>query len=303
MADISRAELSTLIEEAYAQTLLQTATQSSAALAAIPNVNLGTKLTHLPVLATLPTAGWVAESASDPSGVKPTSEVTWADRTIVAEEIATIIPVHEDALADATVNVLDEIARLGGQAIGKVLDQAVFFGTSKPASWVSSDLLAAAVAANQTVTVTDGDANVNDLVGATMQAAKQLADAGWIPDTLICSLGLRYDIANLRDGDGNMAFRDNQFAGFRTVFCQNGAWDDDEARIIVLDSSRARLGVRQDITVKFLDQATVGSINLAERDMVALRIKARYGYVLGTAATSFGANKVPVAAVLPDSGS
>lgn len=299
MADISRAELSTLIEEAYAQSLLQTATQSSAALAAIPNVNLGTKLTHMPVLASLPTAGWVSESATDPSGVKPTTDVTWADRTIVAEEIATIVPVHEDALADATVNVLDEIARLAGQAIGKVLDEAVFFGTSKPASWVSDDLYAAAVAANQTFAVTAGDANEDDLVGATMQAAKSLADAGWLPDTIICSLGLRYDIANLRDADGNMAFRDNQFAGFNTVFCQNGAWDDDTARILVLDSSRARLGVRQDITVKFLDQATIGSINLAERDMVALRIKARYGYVLGTAATSQGANKVPVAAVVP----
>lgn len=299
MADISRAELSTLIEEAYAQSLLQTATQSSAALAAIPNVNLGTKLTHMPVLASLPSAGWVAESATDPSGVKPTTDVTWADRTIVAEEIATIVPVHEDALADATVSVLDEIARLGGQAIGKVLDEAVFFGTSKPASWVSDDLFAAAVAANQTFTVTDGDANEDDLVGATMQAAKALAEAGWLPDTIVCSLGLRYDIANLRDADGNMAFRDDQFAGFRTVFCQNGAWDDSSARILVLDSSRARVGVRQDITVKFLDQATIGSINLAERDMVALRIKARYGYVLGTAATSKGANKVPVAAVVP----
>ena len=132
-----------------------------------------------------------------------------------------------------------------------------------------------------------------------MQAAKLLAEAGWLPDTIVCSLGLRYDIANLRDADGNMAFRDNQFAGFRTVFCQNGAWDDDTARILVLDSSRARLGVRQDITVKFLDQATVGSINLAERDMVALRIKARYGYVLGTSATAKGADKVPVAAVVP----
>lgn len=299
MADISRAELSTLIEEAYAQSLLQTATQSSAALAAIPNVNLGTKLTHLPVLASLPTAGWVAESATASNGLKPTSEVTWGDRTIVAEEIATIVPVHEDALADATVNVLDEIARLGGQAIGKVLDEAVFFGTNKPASWTSAALYSAAVAANQTFEVTDGDANSDDLVGATMQAAKALAEAGWLPDTIVCSLGLRYDVANLRDKDGNMAFRDNQFAGFRTVFCQNGAWDDNSARILVLDSSRARLGVRQDITVKFLDQATVDGINLAQRDMVALRIKARYGYVLGTAATSKGANKVPVAAVLP----
>lgn len=302
MADISRAELSTLIEEAYSQALLASATASSAALAALPNVNMGTKLTHLPVLASLPTAGWVAESATDASGVKPQSDASWADRTLVAEEIATIIPVHEDAVADASVAVLDEVARLGGQAIGKVLDEAVLFGTNKPVSWASSDLLAAATAAGQTVTVTGGAANASDLVGAVNQAAKMLALAGWLPDTIICSLGLRYDVANLRDSQGAPIFRDEQFAGFNTVFCRNGAWDSAAAEILVIDSSRFRLGVRQDITVKLLDQATVGSINLAERDMMALRIKARYGYVLGDAATSLGVSKVPVAAVLPDAG-
>jgi hypothetical protein len=50
--------------------------------------------------------------------------------------------------------------------------------------------------------------------------------------------------------------------------------------------------------VKFLDQATVGSVNLAERDMVALRFKARYAYVLGRSATSLGTNKTPVAALV-----
>lgn len=299
MADISRAELSTLIEEAYASTLLATATQSSAALASIPTVNLGTKITHLPVLASLPTAGWVSESASADDGLKPTTQATWADRTIVAEEIATIVPVHEDAIADATVNVLDEISRLAGQAVGKVLDQAVFFGTNKPASWVSAALYNAASAASQTVEVTDGAANADDLVGATHQAAKLLAEAGWLPDTIVASLGMRYDVMNLRDANGLPIFRDEQFAGFRTVFCRNGAWDDDTARLLVFDSSRVRIGVRQDIAVKLLEEATVDGINLAQRDMVALRVKARYGYVLGTAATSFGANKVPVAAVVP----
>ena len=40
-----------------------------------------------------------------------------------------------------------------------------------------------------------------------------------------------------------------------------------------------------------------------QRDMVALRLKARYAYVLGTGATAMGANKVPVGAVIPDDGS
>lgn len=302
MADISRTEVATLIQEEYANTLLNAAVEGSTALSAFPTISMGSKLTHLPVLATLPEAGWVSESATEPEGVKPQSQVTWADRTLVAEELAVIIPVHEDVLADCTVAALDDIARLGGQAIGKKFDQAVFFGTEKPASWVSPALLPAAISAGQAVENVTGDANESDLVGATNQVAEKIALAGWQPDTLVSSLAIRYQVANVRDGLGNPIFRDESFNGFRTFFNRNGAWDAESAAAIIVDSTRVRIGVRQDITVKFLDQATLSTgLNLAERDMVALRLKARFAYVLGTAATPMGDNKVPVGAVVPGS--
>ena len=299
MADISRSEVATLIQEAYADTLLNNAKEASTVLSAFQTVSMGTKTTHLPVLATLPAAGWVSESATASEGVKPQAEVTWADRTLVAEEIAVIIPIHEHVIDDATVAILSEVAALGGQAIGKKLDEAVLFGVDKPASWVSEDLLAAALAANQDITVTDGDANENDIVGAVNQVAELIASAGYAPDTLLSSLAMRYKVANLRDANGLPIFRDESFAGFRTFFNRNGAWLPESATAFVVDSSRVRIGVRQDITVKFLDQATVGSINLAERDMVALRLKARFAYVLGNGATAAGASKVPAGAVIP----
>lgn len=133
------------------------------------------------------------------------------------------------------------------------------------------------------------------------QSAKGLALAGFLPDTLIASLGLRYDVANLRDAQGNLAFRDNSFGGFGTTFNRNGAWDNDSAEILVVDSSRVRIGIRQDITVKYLTEATVagGTLHLAERDMVGLRYKARFAYVLGVSTTSLGEDQTPVAAVVP----
>jgi len=300
MADISRSEVSTLIQEAYASTLLDAAVKGSTVLSAFPTVSMGTKLTHLPVLATLPEADWVGESATEAEGVKPTSQITWADRTLVAEELAVIVPVHENVIDDATEDLLSATAVLGGQSIGKKLDQAVLLGINKPASWVSAALLPAAVAASQTVEVVDGVANQSDIPGAVNQVAEMIADSGWAPNTLISGLSLRYKVANLRDANGQPIFRDESFAGFRTFFNENGAWDRDSATALIVDASRVRIGIRQDITVKFLDQATVGGINLAERDMVALRFKARFAYVLGTAATSMGANMVPVGAVTPD---
>lgn len=304
MSDISRSDVSTLIQEAYADTLLAAAKQGSTVLSAFQNIQMGTKITHLPVLATLPEAGWVGESATAPEGVKPQSEVTWADRTLVAEEIAVIIPVHENIIDDASTAILTEVSELAGQAIGKKLDQAVIFGVDKPASWVSQALLPAAVAAGQAMAVVDGPANPNDLVGSTNQIAEKIATAGWAPDTLLSSLSLRYKVANVRDAQGQPIFRDESFNGFSTYFNRNGAWDPAAAVAVIADSSRVKIGVRQDITVKFLDQATLGTganqINLAERDMVALRFKARYAYVLGNSATSMGANKTPVGVVTPD---
>lgn len=295
MADITRAEVSTLIQENYSDTLLNGAAAASTVLSAFPTVNMGTQTTNLPVLATLSTADWVSETEA-----KPTSEVTWANKTLVAEEIAVIIPVHENVLDDATTDILTEITNDAARAIGKKLDEAVLFGLDKPASWTSSDLLAAAVAASQTFEVVDGAANANDLHGAIVQAAGSVAEAGYNPETLLAGLSLRYQMANVRDADGNVAFRDGSFAGFDTYFNRNGAWDGTSAHALIVDPSRVRIGVRQDITVKFLDQATVGGINLAERDMVALRFKARYAYVLGNGTTSLGASKTPVAAVTPD---
>ncbi len=304
MADISRDELATIIQEEYSNELLGAAHDASAALQLFRTVDMGTKVQNLPVLATLPEAGFVAESATASEGVKPTAQATWGNKQLVAEEIAVIIPIHENAIDDATTDVLDEITKMGGAAIGRKLDGAVMFGTDKPSSWTSLDLLAAAVAASQTVTVgsvEDGD----DLGGAIYQAARQIDEAGWDPSALVAPRGLRFRLPNIRDLNGNPIWMPgadgtlDNVAGLTTAFVPGRVWDRDEAEAFVFDRERVIIGIRQDITVKFLDQATVGGINLAERDMVALRFKARYAYVLGSGVTSEGNAEVPVSAILP----
>lgn len=298
MADITRAEVASLIGEEYGGQVITAATQGSTALAAFPNVNMGTKVSHMPVLATVPEAAWVGDT--DNTAVKPTSKATWVDKTLVAEEVAVIIPIHENTLDDATEDILAQLAGLGGQALGKKLDQAVFFGTDKPASWTSLDLVAAATAAGNTVAVVDGAANTSDIYGASLQVAGLIADKGFDPETMIAKRALQYLLANLRGTDGRPALVNNQVVGFDTFWNRNGAWEPAEATAIIADPSTVRIGVRQDVTVKFLDQATVGGINLAEKDMVALRFKARFAYVLGNPATPEAGASYGVGIVTPD---
>jgi HK97 family phage major capsid protein len=304
MADISRSEVSTLIQEEYGNDLLQAAIGASAALQLFRTVDMGTKTRNLPVVATLPEADFVGESATENSGVKPTSQMTWGNKQLVAEEIAVIIPVHENVVDDATEDILEQIAQQGGAAIGRKLDGAVMFGVDKPASWVSNDLLAAAVAASQTVTLGDVE-DGNDLGGAIYQAAELVDTAGFDPSGLAAPRGLRFRLPNIRNIDGTPIWAPgadgtlDNVAGLTAAYVPGRVWDRDEAEAFVLDRDSVIIGVRQDVTVKFLTEATVGGINLAERDMVALRFKARFAYVLGNISTSEGDAQVPVAAVLP----
>jgi HK97 family phage major capsid protein len=324
MADISRTDVATLIQEAYANDFLKWAAQSSAVLRAFPTRNLGTKVTHEPVLATKPHAKWVQESATSSAGVKPTGKVTWADKTLVAEELAVIVPVHENAIADATTDLLMEITKAGGEAIAMALDSAVIFGHNKPATWTSAALLPSAVTAgggnHQIVSATPG---ATDLAGSLLKAAEALSDK-YDPTTLLTRKGMRYRMANLRSSQGEPIFLQSMsddpsatdsIYGLNVYYATGTVaddaagdvlvWDPALCEALVVDRSRVVIGVRQDIQVKFLDQATVGGINLAERDMVALRFKARFAYVLGDN-IAYGSNVItssPVAAIVPSGGS
>lgn len=300
MADITRAEVASLIGEEYGPTLIKAATQGSTALAAFPKVNMGTKTSNMPVLATIPEADWVSDT--DNTGVKPTSQATWANKTLVAEEIAVILPIHENTLDDATEDILAELADLGGQAIGKKLDQAVFFGTDKPVSWTSLDLFAAATAAGNLNAVVDGTANPDDIYGSMLQVAAMIADDGFDPDTLVAKRALRFQMANTRNANGDAVLTGDSVLAFDTFWNRNGAWDNAQATAIIADRSTVRIGIRQDVTVKYLDQATLTGVgNLAEKDMVALRFKARFAYVLGNPATpETGVQTYGVGAVTPD---
>ena len=299
MADITRAEVASLIGEEYGSQVIKAATQGSVALAAFPNINMGTKTSNMPVLATIPAATWVTDV--DNTGVKATSQATWVNKTLVAEEIAVIIPIHENTLDDATEDILAQLSDLGGQAIGKALDQAILFGVAKPVSWTSLDLFAAATAAAQTLTTVDGAGSENDIYGAALKVAGMIADAGFDPITILAKRALQYKLANLRGSDGHPVLANGQIQGFETFWSRNGAWVPASATALVVDPSTVRIGIRQDVTVKFLDQATVGTINLAEKDMVALRFKARFAYVLGNPATpETGVQSYGVGAVTPD---
>ncbi len=82
-------------------------------------------------------------------------------------------------------------------------------------------------------------------------------------------------------------------------FPDNGAFDNTVCQMIVGDFKRAVYAIRQDITVKILDQGVIQNpttkeivYNLAQQDMIALRVVFRLGWALPNPATRVDEDRV-----------
>lgn len=298
MADITREDALALLAEQDINEIVQDATKASSALATFRTVRMSAKAARMPVLSALPTAGFVSESATDAEGVKPTTKVEWARKELIAEEIACIVPIHENVLDDSNFDIWGEIRPLVAQEFGRILDGAVLFGVNKPSTWDGA-LVPTAVAAGNSHAETD------DLAEDINQTFALVEEDGFDVSNAYTGRFLRARLRGLKDEHGHPIYLDNIRSDGRTPsvygqdlhYVANGTWDREDAVMLVGDSSKAILGIREDIQVKLLTEATVGGINLAERDMVALRFKFRVGFATAVPMTLEGG-----AAYDPDSG-
>ena len=304
MADINRADVAGIIPVEYSNAFIDDIIANSVALSAFSTIRLGTKVTQFPVLSALPSAGWVTETVTDETGIKPTTEAAWINKTVTAEELAAIVPIHEDVLADATVDIFAYIRPLIAQAMATKVDGAIFFGTDKPTSFAAG-LVTQAGTASQTYELLDAD-TVADGMSNTLSL---LEDKGFNPNQAFAGPKFRGSLRNLKDEQGQYLYASvrggdggaGDIWGVNLDYCKNGAWLDASALAVVADATRCVVGIRSDMEYKVLTEATLTNgatpINLAERDMVALRVKFRMGWEVATTATALGGT-LPVAALV-----
>lgn len=308
MADISRADALSLLAEQDINEIVKGSTASSAALSTFRTVRMSAGTARMPVLSALPTAGWVSESATTAAGAKPTSKVEWTNKELIAEELAVIVPVHENVLEDSSYDVWGEVRPLVSQEFGRLLDLATIFGTGKPATWTDAALVPGAIAAGNSYEAGGADGTL-DLAEDFNQAFALVEDDGFDVNSVYTSRVLRSQLRGLRDNNGNPIYLD----GFRSdggtpsiygtdiSYVTNGSWDPATAIALVGDRDKAILGIRNDVQVKLLDQATVGGINLAERDMVALRFKFRVAFATAAPiSVGQGANPYAFSVITPN---
>lgn len=311
MADITRADALALLARQDINEIIKPDTQTSAALSAFRTIRMSAGTVRMPVLSAIPTAGWVTDGdASEATGIKPQSKAAWTNKDLIAEEMAVIVPVHENTLADSNFDIWGEVRPLVAQEFGRILDAAVFFGTNKPATWLDPALIPGAIAAGNSTAEGTGV----DLAEDFNEAFGLVEDDEFDVNSAFTGRFLRRSLRGLRDSNNDPIYLDALRSDGSTAsiygqdlrYILNGGWDRDTAIALVGDSSKVVIGIREDVQVKLLDQATIGTganqINLAERDMVALRFKFRVGFATAYSTARIGGSitDYPFAVITPD---
>jgi len=280
-----------LIPTPVSDQIIQEMPTSSFLLAQGGQVRMPSKSQRQPVLDVLPTAYWV----SGDTGMKQTSAVDWKNVTLVAEELAVIVPIPEAYLDDAQVPLWDEVRPRIVEALGAKVDAAGLFGLDKPASWPAA-IYPSLVAAGNTVRAGTGE----DFGVDVASLGEKIAKDGFAVNGFASRPGLAWKLAGLRSaGDKQPIYQANMQDGrgpgnlygypIREVI--NGSWDADEAELIAGDWSKCIIGMRQDISFKMFDQGVISDAsgvvvyNLMQQDSVALRVTMRVAYATSNPVT------------------
>ena len=287
---IDRTDSGALVPEDVSREIVQGVPQYSAIMQlATKGQNMSRNQRRIPVLSTLPTAYFV----NGDTGLKQTSEQTWANKYLEAEELAVIIPIPEAVLDDVDYDIWGEVKPRIMEAMGIAFDQAVMFGVNAPASW-PQDLLTAATAAGNTVALGTGADLYDDLLSEN-GVISLIENDGYMATGHISAMSMRGKLRGLRSSTKEPIFKTGiqgatsyELDGAPLFFPKNGAMDATKALQFSGDFSQLVYAMRQGITYKILDQAVItdatGAIiyNLAQQDMVALRAVMRLTWQVPT---------------------
>ena len=308
----NRADAEAIIREQVVQTIFQDAPKQSVFMALAKKLpNMTSNQTRMRVLDFLPTSYWV----DGDTGMKQTSKQAWDNVYINAAELAVIVPIPEAVLDDAEFDIFGEITPRINEAIGQRVDSAIIFGMNRPANW-QNDIITLARQAGNNVAVGSNPDYYSLLLGEGGVISKVEED-GYMATGALAAMSMRAKLRDIRTNDGNLIFKSDMqgstnyaLDGAPMYFPQNGAYDNTIAQLIVGDFKQAVYSIRQDVTVKILDQGVIQDpvtkeivYNLAQQDMVALRIVFRMGWALPNPATRMDEDRVgcPFAYLAPTS--
>lgn len=300
--EIAKDNVEALLEDQVVKEIFKDVERESKALSLFRRLpNMSSDKTKLRVSDALPLVYFVDEGTNN--GRKKLTTSAWKNVFITAEELAAIVPIKENLLNDADVDLWEEIKPQLTNAIAKAIDDAIFNGTGAPQSW-GGGIIPAILSKSKAVETTGKlYSDINDTM-------TEVEKSGYNVNALLGGVGLKGKFRMMTDTTGQ-PLASTEIGNLRREFLDNGAWDDEKAILVAGDFSQAVYAIRQDVTYKVLDQAVIqdpsdGSIlyNLAQEDMVALRVTFRMGYAIPNPVNALDgtATRYPFAALVPEGG-
>lgn len=300
MAMITRSDADALIETQVANELFEGTIRKSKALQLFRRLpNATSDKTKLRILDSLPVAYFVDETTDN--GRKNISKLAWDKKFINIAELAVIVPIKENVLNDSSIDIWAEVKPRIEEAFAKKIDNAMFFGVDKPTDW-RKGLVPSVIEVGKEVDETGHlYSDINDVM-------TEVEESGYEVNGLIGGVGLKGKFRMMTDTTGQ-PLNTTEIGSVRREFMDNGVWDKTASTLIAGDFSQAVYQIRQDITYKVLDQAVIqdpsdGSImyNLAQEDMVALRVVMRLGWEIPNPvnAEDESDTRFPFASLKPD---
>lgn len=297
---ITREQATALIQEQLVKTIFQDVPKQSAVLPLMRQLpNMTSKQTKIPVLDMLPLAYWV----NGDTGFKQTSEQAWDNVYMTAAELAVIVPIPEAVVSDSSYDILGEVTPRVNEAMGQRIDQAILFGLNRPSEW-QTDIITRARNAGNNIS---GGITYDTLLG-TGGLISKVEDSGHMVNGIVASVKTRSALRGIKDTNGHPLFMSDMKAatpytldGSPIAFPLNGSFDNSVALMVAGDFSQAVYAMRQDVTVKLLDQGVIQDpstkaivYNLAQQDMIALRVVMRLGWALPNYATRLDEDRTTV---------
>lgn len=298
---VTRQAAEALFREMVEQEIITKAPQTSVAMATIPTVQMPDKSQRYPLLASLPTAKWLNAEGDQ----KPLTDVTWDKTILTAEEIAAIVPIDESVIEDANEDVVARVTSLLIEQFAQAVDKAVFFGDFGGAdlpTFPTGGLLGAALGAKGAGKVTRTDTIANDLNDVFSAVENLGTEVSHVFADLSIKNALR---AQTGSGGFPLYIPTDTAANVDSIYGRTTryplGWDKSKAVAIALDTRCAMIGIRRDVEVKILDQATLqGFGNLAEQDAIAIRARMRVGFQIANPIYVRNEDrKYPIAALVP----
>lgn len=222
----------------------------------------------IPVLSDTGKAYWVEEGTEIGTSIQG-----WEYPELEAKKLAVIIPFTKEKYEDSVMDVMGEIKQGIADAFTRAIDSAVLFGTNSP---FATNIAGAVLEGSKIAGTGKLDIDISN-------AMTKVEESDLIVNSIVAPTSVKGTLRNLRDSNGNAIAVTGGITGTSIYNTPihipvTSVWDKSKADILLGDFTRAMIGTRSDITYEVLDQATVGGINLAERDLLAVKCTMRFGF-------------------------